>query len=471
MNDTGFRVWLRFERGLKASTASSRISNCRRVENHEGDLDAHYDADEMEVVLQRLDPREPGHGIQIAGDVCTGTATLKNAVSLYRDFRKGGGRRLLSKDGSDPPFPVERTAIPNRSDGTAGGATNDVFPANGAVDASAFGDLSIAVLIPCLDEEAAIAGVVRDFRAALPTAEFHVYDNASTDDTVRAARNAGALVRSEPMRGKGNVVRRMFADIDADLYVLVDGDGTYPADHAPRMIEALIEGPFDMVGGARIARQEAAYRPGHRFGNRTITAMVGLVFGRRFSDILSGYRVMSRRFVKSFPALSKGFEIETEIAVHALEMRLPCAELEIPYFERPAGSSSKLRTVRDGIRIVRTIAALIREERPLEFFSVLFAALELAAVILAWPLLIEYLKTGLVPRLPTAVLSTGLALLGFLSLACGLILDTVTLGRRETRRLHYLSLPGLPVRGEGRSADDRGHDSDSPRGTAPCSRR
>ena len=334
------------------------------------------------------------------------------------------------------------------------------------------GDLSIAVLIPCLDEEAAIAGVVREFRAALPTAEIHVYDNGSTDGTARAARDAGALVRSEPMRGKGNVVRRMFADIDADLFVLVDGDGTYPADRAPRMIEALIEGGLDMVGGARMAGEKAAYRPGHRFGNRAITATVGLIFGRRFSDILSGYRVMSRRFVKSFPALSTGFEIETEIAVHALEMRLPCAELEIPYFERPAGSSSKLRTIRDGIRIARTIAALIREERPLEFFSVLFAVLELAAVILSWPLLIEYLETGLVPRLPTAVLSTGLALLGFLSFACGLILDTVTLGRRETRRLHYLSLPGLPVPDERRAAEDRGHDAASrTREAPPCGHR
>ena len=323
---------------------------------------------------------------------------------------------------------------------------NNVFPAPSNV--SRYGHLSIAVLIPCLDEEAAIASVIRDFRAALPTADIHVYDNASTDDTVRTARKAGALVRSEPTRGKGNVVRRMFADIDADLVVLVDGDGTYPSDHAPRMIEELIENRLEMVTGARIAREKDAYRPGHRIGNRTITATVGLIFGRRFSDILSGYRVLSRRFVKSFPALSKGFEIETEIAVHALEMRLPCAELEVPYFERPVGSQSKLRTVRDGIRIVRTIIALIREERPLEFFSALFAFLEIAAVSFAWPLLLEYLETGLVPRLPTAVLSTGLALLGFLSLACGLILDTVTLGRREIRRLHYLAVQGLPVRAD-----------------------
>ena len=472
MNERGFRVWLKVEKGQRDRTIGSRISNCRRVERHEGDLDVHYEAEELQGMLQRLDPREPRHGIAIEGDVYKGTETLKYAVSLYREFREGGGGRVASKDNPHPPFPVERTAIPNcvnRSVGHA--AMNDTVPASAAGDERGFDRLSIAVLIPCLDEEAAIAGVVRGFRAALPTAQIHVYDNASTDDTVRVAMEAGALVCSEPARGKGYVVRRMFGDIDADLFVLVDGDGTYPADHAPRMIEALIAGRLDMVSGARIADREAAYRPGHRFGNRMITGMVGLIFGRRFTDILSGYRVMSRRFVKSFPALSKGFEIETEITVHALEMRLPCAELEIPYFERPAGSSSKLRTVRDGISIARTIAALVKEERPLEFFSALFAALELAAVILAWPLLVEYLETGLVPRLPTAVLSTGLALLGFLSLVCGLILDTVTLGRREIRRLHYLSLPGLPDRGERPPADDRRDHGEQSPGTAPCSRR
>ncbi len=309
-----------------------------------------------------------------------------------------------------------------------------------------FGDLSIAVVIPCRDEEAAIAGVVEDFRAALPTARFYVYDNASTDRTGETAARAGAVVRSDPVPGKGHVVRRMFGDIDADVFVLVDGDGTYPADRAPEMIARLIDGPLDMVTGARAFDLKAAYRPGHRFGNRVITAMVGLIFGQKFSDVLSGYRVLSRRFVKSFPALSKGFEIETEIAVHALEMRLPCAELEVPYHERPHGSSSKLRTVRDGIAIFKTIFALIKEERPLECFFSVFVLLELAAVILAWPLLTEYLETGLVPRIPTAVLSTGLALLGFLSLACSLILDTVTLGRREIKRLHYLGQPSPPSR-------------------------
>ena len=231
------------------------------------------------------------------------------------------------------------------------------------------GDVSIAVLIPCLDEEAAIAGVVRDFRVVLPSARIYVYDNASTDGTVEAARRAGAIVRSESTRGKGNVVRRMFGDVDADIYVLVDGDDTYPADCAPKMIEALVDGRMDMGSGARNPEQEAAYRPGHQFGNVFITRLVGLVFGQRYADILSGYRILSRRFVKSFPAHSRGFEIETEIAVHAREMRLPCMELEVPYYGRPEGSSSKLKTVRDGVAIVRTIFALIREERPLEFFS------------------------------------------------------------------------------------------------------
>ena len=309
-----------------------------------------------------------------------------------------------------------------------------------------FGDLSIAVVIPCLDEEAAIARVVGDFRAALPSARIHVWDNASTDGTVEAARKAGAVVRSEPARGKGNVVRRMFSDVDADVFVLVDGDGTYPAHCAPEMIATLIAGGMDMVSGVRRPERDAAFRPGHRLGNRLVTSLVGLTFGRRFSDVLSGYRILSRRFVKSFPALSKGFEIETEIAAHALEMDLPCAELEVPYHDRPAGSSSKLRTVRDGIAILETLFVLVMKDRPLAFFSVMFVLLELAALALAWPIFTEYVETGLVPRLPTAVLSTGLTLLGFLCLACGLILDSVALGRREAKRLRYLALPGPPSR-------------------------
>ena len=348
---------------------------------------------------------------------------------------------------------------------------NDVSPPLSDADKSDFGDLSIAVVIPCLDEEVAIARVVDDFRAVLPTARIHVYDNASTDGTAEAADKAGALLGSEPVRGKGNVVRRMFGDIDADVFVLVDGDGTYPADHAPRMIATLIDGHMDMVGGARVPTLETAFRPGHRIGNLLITFMVGLIFGRRFSDILSGYRILSRRFVKSFPALSKGFEIETEIAVHALEMRLPIAELEIPYFERPRGSPSKLRTVRDGLSIVKTIFVLIKEERPLELFFFVFVLLDLSAVILFWPVLMEYLDTGLVPRLPTAVLSTGLALLGFLSLACGLILDTVTLGRREIKRLHYLALPELPIRRPRCPADDRQADREALEQDTPSANR
>ena len=327
---------------------------------------------------------------------------------------------------------------------------------NGApspVDASVNpGELSIAVLIPCLDEEATIARVVKGFGAALPSARIYVYDNGSADGTAEAARAAGAVVRLEPARGKGNVVRRMFGDVDADVYVLVDGDGTYAADCAPAMVESLVTGQLDMVSGARRPARSHAYRPGHRLGNRFITFLVGLTFERRFSDVLTGYRVLSRRFVKSFPALSKGFEIETEIAVHALEMRLPGTEVEVPYFARPERSTSKLRTFRDGIAIVRTIFLLIKEERPLEFFSMMFLLFELAAFMLAWPLLPEYLETGLVPRLPTAVLATGLALLGFLCLACGLVLDTVTLGRREVKRLRYLALPGPPSRRESRAA-------------------
>lgn len=320
-----------------------------------------------------------------------------------------------------------------------------------------FGDLAIAVVVPCLNEEVSIAKVVEDFHRALPGAAIYVYDNNSTDGTSAAARAAGAVVRSEPEPGKGNVVRRMFSDIDADIYVLVDGDATYPAEAAPGMIRRLIDDQLDMVTGAREPEQKEAYRPGHEFGNRMITSLVGLMFGRRFSDILTGYRVLSRRFVKSFPALSKGFEIETEITVHALEMRLPSAEVPIPYFERPEGSASKLRTVRHGISIFRTILVLIKEERPLEFFALLCSAFELASVILAWPVVVEYIETGLVPRFPTAILATGLAILGFMSLACGLILDTVTHSRQEIKRLNYLALPGLPQRpgagNEGGGAD------------------
>lgn len=301
----------------------------------------------------------------------------------------------------------------------------------------------IAVMVPCLNEEAAIGKVVADFRRALPDAMIFVYDNGSTDRTVEVAHAAGAIVRSEPLKGKGNVMRRMFADIEADIYVLVDGDDTYHAPSVNELIQLLVGNSLDMVNGAREEKHEDAYRRGHRFGNWLLTSLVAWFFGARFKDMLSGYRIMSRRFVKSFPALASGFEIETELTVHALQLRLPIAEKPTPYRERPPASASKLRTIPDGIRIVRLIARLVREERPLEFFSSVAAALAIIAVILAFPVIAEYLHTGLVPRLPTAVLSTGLILLGFLSFSCGLILATVTRGRIEAKRLQYL---GIPIR-------------------------
>lgn len=303
------------------------------------------------------------------------------------------------------------------------------------------GPPTIAVMIPCLNEEAAIANVVRDFRAALPDAVIFVYDNGSTDRTVDVAQQAGAIIRREPLKGKGNVMRRMFADIEADIYVLVDGDDTYHAPSVTGLIELLISQSLDMVNGAREEKSEAAYRAGHRFGNRLLTGMVAWFFGARFNDMLSGYRIMSRRFVKSFPALASGFEIETELTVHALQLRLPIAEQMTPYRERPPASASKLRTIPDGIRIMRLIARLIREERPMEFFSWVAALLAAAAVVLAVPIVIQFMETGLVPRLPTAVLATGLMLLSFLGYCCGLILSTVTRGRVEAKRLQYLSIP------------------------------
>jgi len=287
-----------------------------------------------------------------------------------------------------------------------------------------------------------VARVVQDFRQALPSAQIFVYDNNSSDSTAEVARIAGAVVRSEPRRGKGNVVRRMFADIDADIYVLVDGDGTYHAPSAQLMIDKLVEERLDMVVGARHADDgNAAFRRGHQFGNRMLTSFVGLLFGRSFSDILSGYRVFSRRFAKSFPALAVGFETETELTVHALQLRMPIAEIVTPYGARADGSESKLNTYRDGIRISLTILKLFKEERPLPFFSILFAMLSLSSLILAFPIAMTYLETGLVPRFPTAILATGLMLLAFLSLASGFILDTVTHGRQELKRLFYLSIP------------------------------
>jgi glycosyltransferase involved in cell wall biosynthesis len=299
--------------------------------------------------------------------------------------------------------------------------------------------IRIAVLVPCFNEEAAVATVVADFRKALPSAEIFVYDNNSTDRTIAVARAAGAQVRSERRQGKGHVVRRMFADIDADVYVLVDGDATYDAASAPRMIDALLSERLDMVVGLRVDQAAAAYRRGHRTGNRMLTGFLASVFGHAFKDILSGYRVFSRRFVKSFPVLSDGFEIETELSVHALELALPVAEIETPYFARPEGSFSKLDTWRDGFRILGTILKLYRSEKPLRFFTAIGIFLALVSVGLAIPIIITYLEHGIVPRLPTAVLSMGLMILAVLSISSGLVLDTVTRGRREMKLLAYLS--------------------------------
>ena len=306
--------------------------------------------------------------------------------------------------------------------------------------------MRIAVLVPCFNEEAAVATVIADFRKALPTALVYVYDNNSKDRTAEVARAAGAEVRSERRQGKGHVVRRMFADIDADVYVLVDGDATYDAPSVPGMIERLVNDHLDMVVGLRVDQEQAAYRRGHRTGNWLLTSFLSTVFGQAFTDILSGSRVFSRRFVKSFPVLSDGFEIETELTVHALELAMPVAEVETPYYARPEGSISKLNTWRDGLRILGTILKLYRSEKPLRFFTIIGTFLALVAVGLAIPLVVTYLEEGVVPRVPTAILSTGLMIVAVLSVSSGLVLDTVTRGRREKKLLAYLAQP--PVSGK-----------------------
>ena len=299
----------------------------------------------------------------------------------------------------------------------------------------------IAVLLPCYNEDAAIAQTIAGFRASLPDAAIYVYDNNSQDRTREVAAAAGAIVRAERMQGKGHVVRRMFADIEADVYVMADGDATYDAAAAPELVRRLVDEQLDMVVGARKSEVEEAYRRGHRLGNKVLTGMLAWLFGRTFSDILSGYRVFSRRFVKSFPALARGFETETEISVHALELAMPVAEVVTAYGARPEGSVSKLSTYGDGWRILKTILHLFRIERPVLFFGGIALLLAAIAVAISIPLAITYLETGLVPRFPTAILATGLILLAALSFACGLILDTVVRGRREVRRLAYLALP------------------------------
>ena len=298
----------------------------------------------------------------------------------------------------------------------------------------------IAVLLPCYNEEAAVGDTVRGFRAALPDAAIYVYDNNSRDRTREIAADAGAIVRSERQQGKGHVVRRMFADIDADVYVMADGDLTYDPAAAPEMVAMLLGEQLDMVVGTRRHEAKDAYRGGHVLGNKVFTGLLSGLFGRSFSDIFSGYRVFSRRFVKSFPVLSAGFEIETEMSVHALELRMPVGEVETSYGARPEGSHSKLSTYGDGWRILKTIATLYRIERPVLFYGSIGALLMIAAILLAIPLVRTYLQTGLVPRFPTAILVTGMVIVAVLCVFAGLILDTVTRGRREVRRLYYLSL-------------------------------
>jgi glycosyltransferase involved in cell wall biosynthesis len=298
--------------------------------------------------------------------------------------------------------------------------------------------IEIAVLLPCYNEEAAIEKVVSDFRLACPAARIYVYDNNSTDMTSLRAREAGAIVRAEQQQGKGNVVRRMFADIDADVYVMVDGDGTYDASVAPELIDKLLAENLDFINGSRVSTDQLAYRRGHRFGNVMLTSLVRNIFGRQFNDMLSGYKVLSRRFVKSFPAMSRGFEIETEIAVHALEMRVPCAEIATKYNARMEGSQSKLRTYRDGYKILMLIARLIKDERPFQFFGLAGLLLGFIAIWLSIPILQEYLSSGTVPRLPTAVLCVGLMICGTFSVSIGLILEMVSRTRLEMKRLCYL---------------------------------
>jgi Glycosyl transferase family 2 len=302
-------------------------------------------------------------------------------------------------------------------------------------------ELRVAVLLPCRNEASSVAGVVSDFREALPEARVYVYDNDSTDKTAETAMTAGAIVRRESRRGKGNVVCRMFADIDADVYVMADGDGTYHAGSAPRMVRLLVEEGLDMVVGCRVAPQgSGAYPRGHMVGNRMFNRVLKMLFGARFTDVFSGYRVLSRRFVKSFPVRFTGFEIETELTAHTVEIGLPYAEVDTPYGAREEGSRRKLRTVRDGLRILVAAIQLFKEMRPMRFFTLIAAALTVIAASLGAVVIQEFVRTGLVPRLPTAVLAASIQVVAFICLTAGLVLESVARSRREARRLVYLGL-------------------------------
>ena len=301
--------------------------------------------------------------------------------------------------------------------------------------------LRIAVILPCRNEAGAVGTVVRDFQQYLPEAIIYVFDNNSTDDTAKEARDAGAIVLSEKREGKGYVVRRMFADVDADIYLMVDGDDSYDISDAPKLIDRLVDEDLDIVNGSRRQEEVDAYRPGHEWGNKFLTGLVGFIFGTEFYDMLSGYKVFSRRFVKSFPQFSGGFEIESELTIHALQLQMPMAEVETNFKDRANGTESKLNTFADGFRILRMIYRLLMQGRPLLAFGVIGILFAGASVVLAYPIFVEFFATGLVPRLPTAILCTGLMLLGFLSITCGLILDVVTKGRQEAKRMHYLAIP------------------------------
>jgi glycosyltransferase involved in cell wall biosynthesis len=299
----------------------------------------------------------------------------------------------------------------------------------------------VAILIPCYNEEKTILEVVAEYKAALPDSTVYVYDNNSSDNTYNVAKEAGAIVYTEPNKGKGNVVRRMFADIDADIYVIVDGDGTYEASKCSEMIHRLIDNNLDMVVATRKAiNSKDAYRPGHVFGNWLLTRSVSYLFGHGFTDMLSGYRVMSRRFVKSFPIISKGFEIETEMTIHALQMRVSYEEVGTMYDSRPEGSESKLSTFRDGFRILKMIFLLFKDEKPFHFFGLFSLFLFVFSIILAIPIFITYSETGMVPRLPTAILSVSLMILSFFSIVSGLILDGLSRSKLEVKRISYLSI-------------------------------
>lgn len=315
--------------------------------------------------------------------------------------------------------------------------------------------LTIAVLLPCYNESLVIGTVIERFRAMLPDAKIYVYDNNSRDNSAKVAQSAGAIVRAEPRQGKGFVVRRMFADIDADIYVICDADETYDVDAAPTLIKRLVDDGLDMMVGTRTDVSGTAYRPAHRFGNWMLTSLVGAIFGRGFSDMLSGYRVFSRRFVKSFPPMSQGFEIETELTIHALQLGMPTGEESTRFKDRIAGSESKLQTVSDGLRILWTIGMLLKQERPFALFSSIALALFCLSLLFGYPVILEYMQSGTVPRLPTAVLATGTMILAFLNLFCGLILDTVTRGRKEVKLLRYLDVPGVHARLASNSGDER----------------